>query len=594
MKDVKTLRRLLALLILSAIFVFPSVATRADDEKALRITPKAFLDHIKILSSDKYEGRDTGSKGQKLAAKYIAGKLKDWGVPPAGDNGSYFQKFPYSGNRDIVGKPVLKARNGRSTFRMKYARNFTPMTCSADADIKKVPVVFAGYGVDAPDKNYNDYTGIDVKDKFVIIMRKTPWPRDRRSRHAYFRTKLEVAKKHGVGGVIFVSNPKSGAAELNTLRKNADRKRMPFPVFYITGKAANRLLSRDKQTLEKLESKIIDSGKPASFPLKRTTIDAKVKLKEKGVGTENVVAIIKGSDKSSGNEHIIMGAHYDHIGVGSSKGKAKIVYHGADDNASGSSGLLVIARAISDMNKKPKRTIVFVWFTGEEKGFLGSIHYTENPALPLKDAVLMINMDMLGRSKDGYLWIGGADTGKDLRPVLEELADASGLDVRLTGSAGGSSDQVPFNRKNVPNLFFNSGMHKDLHRTTDTVDKINAEDGARIVNLALDVAIAVADGGKKHEFNKTESGRGSRVFMGLAGMEQVEKGLQITGVVPHSPAEKAGLEKDDIIISINDKEIKTNRDLYGCLRGKKPGDVLKMVVIRDGKEEKISLKLDKR
>ncbi|MHC4663316.1 MAG: M20/M25/M40 family metallo-hydrolase [Planctomycetota bacterium] len=592
MKNKIALPKLIILLLLS-VLVAPATALPAGRDEFPRILPEDFLSHIKYLASDKCEGRETGTKGQKLAAEYIAGKLEEWKIKPAGDDGMYYQKFPYRGARDIEGTPKLTARNGKARRTFKYEKDFTPMTCSADADVKGVPLVFAGYGIEAPDKKYNDYKGINVKGKFAIIMRKTPWPGQRRSNHAYFRTKLEIAKKRGVGGVIFVTNPAAGKDELETLRTNADRARMPFPVFFVTGSGANRLLAKSRQTLEKLESKIADTGKPASMSLKGTTIDAKVKLTEKSVGTENVVAMIEGSSKDYGKEHIIVGAHYDHIGMASRGGKKKEIYHGADDNASGSSALLEVARAISVMKEKPKRTIVFVWFTAEEKGLLGSAHYADNPLYPLEDAVVMVNMDMLGRSNDGHVWIGGAGTGKGLREVVEKLADASGLSANITDSGGGASDHASFYRKNVPSLFFNSGMHKDLHRTTDTVDKINYKDGARIATLALDVVVASANCKKKFEFNKTQSRR-DRVFIGLSGMEMVGEGMKITGVVPHSPAEKAGLEKDDIIVSINGTKLKSRRDLMTCLRGKKPGDELKLVVLREGKEEKVSLKLAKR
>lgn len=575
-----------------ALYVIPAHAEKSVTDPAQLITPKSFLSHIEYLASDELKGRDTGSEGLRMAADYIVKRLKQWGVAAPFDNGSYFQHFLYKGRASVGEKSSLVLERNGWKKRFILGRDFTPMNFSKNGSASG-KLVFAGYGITAPEKNYDDYAGINAEGKVLIIMRHTPWE-NRRNRHAHFSTKVEVALRNKAAGIVFVTDPKS-AGDSDDLMSEVGRGSYDIPIFHAKIAAMDFLLP-DGSGLRDLQKKIDESGNPASFEIEGVSANLTADLTREGIVTENVIGVIEGSDPKLKNEFVVLGAHYDHVGVGTrgrDKGK---VFNGADDNASGSAAILEIAHAVSRMAVKPKRTLVFIWFSGEEKGLLGSRHYVENPVFPLEDTSLLINIDMCGRSKTGSFWLGGVGTAEGLRKLCESVLDKTNAAPRMSEQSTRQSDNASFERKNIPNLFVNSGMHDDLHRPTDTVDKINAETGAEITRMMLHIALGTANREGKFQYKRPKRGRrqGRGVYMGVADMEVTKNGLEVRKVAPHSPCHAAGMEDGDVIQEIDGKACKTYRDLTGFLRGKKPGDEIEVTVMRDGKKMVLTVKLGNR
>lgn len=314
--------------------------------------------------------------------------------------------------------------------------------------------------------------------------------------------------------------------------------------------------------------------------------------------TANVIGILPGRDPQLRSEAIVVGAHYDHLGRGAPPGLAldqrDAIHHGADDNASGTSVMLALARAFAAMGGAP-RTLVFVAFSGEEMGLLGSKHYSTNPAWPLERTVLMLNLDMVGRLRHQRLFVGGVDSGTGLREVLTEAARDLPLSLELSGDPWTPSDHSTFYRAGRPVLFFFTGTHADYHRPSDTWEKINASGLATVLTLAARVISAVATAAAPPQYVKLEAPP-DRVFFGIVPgfAEAARPGVQVGDVRPGSPADKSGVRTGDLIVKFAGVEVKTLEDLTLALRGRRAGDRVDVHIVRDGRERRVEATLAER
>jgi hypothetical protein len=333
---------------------------------------------------------------------------------------------------------------------------------------------------------------------------------------------------------------------------------------------------------------------------------------ERAVKTvHNVDAFLPGER----DEYVIIGAHYDHLGLGGQYSLAPsqtgTVHPGADDNASGTAGVMELARYFAKQPRQ-KRGILFLNFAGEEQGLLGSAYYADHPLLPLAKAVAMINLDMIGRMRDNRLYIGGAASGTTLKETLEKLIPASGLKVDYSGGPSeGSSDHTSFTAHQVPALFFFSGLHSDYHKPSDTWDKIDAPAAAKLLAMVAEVATALRDAAERPAFVKLAappphsgdtgsannpgpvSGYGP-YFGSVPDFAEGITGVKFADVREGSPAAKAGLKAGDIMTEFDGKAIQNLYDFTYALRGKKPGDEVKVKVTRDGKPLEVTAVLSRR
>jgi hypothetical protein len=314
---------------------------------------------------------------------------------------------------------------------------------------------------------------------------------------------------------------------------------------------------------------------------------------------------------------VVIGAHYDHLGLGGPESLAAKpegqIHHGADDNASGTTGLLEIARSLASERGKVKRSIMFIAFSGEELGLLGSGAYTKNPVIPLSKTVAMLNMDMIGRLRDGSLHVGGAGTSPTWKSLLEKLNGSAPPTVSAAGNGSGSrfklglsedgfgpSDHQSFYVRDVPVLFFFTGTHDDYHKPSDTADKINGQGLMQIAEFVREIAISVANEPQRIAFTKVKveqrpTGRGFRVYLGtVPNYSDQSDGMKLDGVRPGSPAEKAGMRAGDIVVKLGKMAIKNVYDYTYALGEMRGGEEIEAVLRRDGKEMTVKITPEKR
>src|SRR4051812_49011352 len=442
------------LAIIPAVIASCLAATNDD-----RFTAKEFLEPIKYLASDELKGRGDGTPELDQAADYIAGKFRGYGLKPLGDNGTYLQHFSLVTGAKLGKDNVAAMRLGYKSVRLKVQEDFVPLSFSANGTLDAA-VLFAGYGITAPEYKYDDYQGVDAKGKLVIVLRHEPQENDEKSvfsgtrltSHAEIANKAINAKNHGAAGMILVSDVGNHPGYPDTLAKLGDVNgptEMSIPVIQITAARADELLSSAKQTLDGLRQQIDKEMKPQSLELETSQrIDLKVNIERVRKQVANVVGEIPGADTSAATQYIVVGAHYDHLGLGEHDSLAPSqrgqVHHGADDNASGTSGVLELADALAHAPQKSKHSIVFICFAGEELGLLGSSHYATNPALDLKNAIAMVNMDMIGRVANNKLYVSGTGTSPGFQQLVQTANSDTKFDVSYSASGYGSSDQTSF------------------------------------------------------------------------------------------------------------------------------------------------------
>jgi aminopeptidase YwaD len=555
------------------------------------------------LSGDAWQGRRAGTPGADAAADWIAGELRKIGLLPAGDGGTYFQTFSFidgialgTGNRLAVG--------GR---RFALGKEFRPLAFSTAGAVSG-EVAFAGYGIVAADLGYDDYQGIEVKDKVVVLLRYGPGGDDPQSKWAAFmplRFKVSTARDKGARAVVFVTGPRGTEGdELVALRADASLTDAGIPAFTVTRVVAAALFEGVGTTLEEAQRAIDESGKPASRLLPGRHFVATADLTPKRSATRNVVGLLPRA--STAQEAVLVGAHYDHLGLGASgsldpapDGK---VHHGADDNASGVAGVLELARRFAASEEPSARSIYFVAFGAEELGVLGSSHFVKAPPRPLERIAAMVNLDMIGRLRE-TLEVHGVGTSPLLKPLLEEANKDAGLRLKLHEGGYGPSDHSPFYAAGRPVLFAFTGSHSDYHRPSDTADKVDAEGIVRVVSLVERVVAGLAQAPGPIAFTRVAAEkeetagtpRGFRVWVGgIPDYSEEAPGVKFSGVTPGSPAEKAGIMGGDVLVRFGPKEIRNIYDYTYALGERKPGDVVAVVVRREGREVGLDLVLGSR
>ncbi len=591
---------------------------------------------VSFLADDAQDGRAPGSEGIEASARYIAGVFKKSGLAPAPGADGYFQPF-------FITSGVYLKKEGFLTFsgpdgesvKPRFEADFTPLAIGTARILEKVPVVFAGYGITAtkgarrPAIDYDDYAGIDVKGKAVLILRREPQQHDedspfdgkQDSRYATFQHKAVNAFQHGAAAVIMVNNLAGLGGVPDRMLGFSQAGVAPIsniPFLMLSRDQADRFLSAAGQpSLADLEKKIDEDLRPRSREIRGWTLTAKIYIEGEKTETKNVIGVLPGSGPHA-DETVVIGGHYDHLGHGGLLSGSLAVFsheihNGADDNASGTSMVLELARRLAARREPLPRRVVFIAFSGEERGLLGSRYYVEHPLIPLAETVMMINCDMVGRlNSRGELTMVGTGTTQGIDKIVDSLGQSAGLKIKKVAGLSdgfGGSDHESFYHKGVPVLFAFTGLHGDYHRPSDDSDRINFRGMGRIADYLEKIAIDVARRPARPAFVKiTEpppnphaaggdmARRGPSVTLGVMPDYGYEKkdGLRITGVRGGGPADKAGLKDGDRIVRCGAKEVGTIYDYMEIMSGFKPGDQLEVVVMRDGKEVKLDVKLEAR
>src|SRR5271154_4057407 len=574
------------------VWLIPVALSAAD------ISPKTYLADVQYLASPELKGRATGSPEIEKAAHYIESQFRSFGLkPPAGKD--YEQAFPVAIGAHLgPGNHMRYAEPGEDAA-LAPERDFVPFSFSSNGKLD-VPVVFAGYGITDKEKHYDDYAGIDVSGKIVLILRHEPNEGQTPSEHASFAEKAVNAKMHGAKGVILINDLAAHAGKPDTIEKFA---RISGPsdagVFFVQVRVAvaSKWFHAEGLDLQKIAGEMNRDAKPNSFPMAKLKVAIDVDVRHDTATAHNVAAYLPGETA----EYVVIGAHYDHLGLGGefslAPSQTGTVHPGADDNASGTAGVIELARWFSRQPKQ-KRGILFLTFAGEELGLFGSSYYVNHPILPLDQAVAMINMDMIGRIRDRKVYVGGVGTGTTFAALLKDAGPHHDFETDITERSGyGSSDHTSFTAKQVPVLFFFSGLHADYHKPSDTWDKIDAPAAVRLLDLVADVMDHLRDAPGRPEFVRVAetqppvdpssphtgkvSGYGPD-FGSIPDFTELPNGVRFADIRPGSPAAKADLRAGDILTEFDGKKIQNLYDFTYALRAKKPGQEVLVKVLRGG------------
>jgi aminopeptidase YwaD len=566
------------------------------------VTADELLNHIKYLSSDSLKGRQTGTKGDSLAAEYIRSELVSYGLVPLSGDG--FQRFKVT-NKVVQGEANRLSVNGTE---YDPAKDFMPLSFSGNSELES-DVVFAGYGfnINNDSLKWNDYNGIDVKGKWILILRGDPESEKTISGFVPFsgdRDKALLAKDMGVAGVLMVSGPAFDPEDKFEPLSSADYS-VEIPVFRIKKELANGILYKSKTTVDNLETKLNKTRKSSSFATGATVIARSEILKEQS-NTRNVVMVLPGEDELLKNEYIIIGAHFDNLGMGGPGSSSRAVdtvavHHGADDNASGVGEMLELAEKFAMTKGSHNRSIIFIAFTGEEEGLLGSKYFTENPGIDLSKADAMINLDMVGRLQDSTkLQIGGVGTAAGLKDLIVSVSDTTKIKLSFSDEGYGPSDHSSFYGKNIPVLFYTTGAHLDYHTPSDTYDKINYKGMVKISEPVFKVAEKLAnsadrlqfkESGPKVEVSRTYRRRGVSLGIMPDFAGNVKNGLRADFVDPGRPAALGGMKKGDIITAINGKPVNNIYDYMFRMGQLKHGQTINVEILRNGEKEVLLIQL---
>jgi len=566
------------------------------------ITGKELQEHIGYLASDRLEGRLTGSAGDSLAAYYIKNRLMEYGLKPLISDG--FQRF----------EVVTSAEPGKNNFMKIKDKEFTlgtdfmPASFSENG-ILKAEVVFAGYGfnINTDSIKRNDYYGIDIKGKWVMVLRgslNSGNPSDNLTELSGDRHKALMAKDLGASGIILVSGEAFDQQDILEPLTVTDSP-AGIPVIRIKRYIADMILNNSGHNISLLEKKLNETGIIYSFAT-GVEIEAGVEIIQKKGVTRNVVMVLPGEDSLFKEECVIIGAHFDHLGMGGKNSSSRrpdtmAVHYGADDNASGVAMLIELAGRFSGTKESHKRNIVFVAFTGEEKGLLGSKYFTDHMPFDSSRINAMINLDMVGRLKEtGSMQVGGTGTARNLQEKISRLADTNLIKPVYTPEGSGPSDHSSFYAKNIPVLFFTTGAHTDYHTPGDTPDKINYQGMINVSEYVFRIASALACDTPRLAFQEAGPANYLSRMPGRKGVTlgimpditgSVKNGLRADLVTPGKPADLGGMKKGDIITSINGKPVNNIEEYMLRLSQLKWGETVTVEVLRDGKKIELLIQL---
>jgi Zn-dependent M28 family amino/carboxypeptidase len=583
---------------------------------------------LAYLASDEMEGRGPGTAGLDRAADYIAQQFQTIGLRALPGQRDYFQPFEMTTATELGPQTALRVADRKFEPR----EEFVPLNMSAEG-VFDAPVVFAGYGTKSPDHKYDDYAGVDAKGKVVLALRYEPHDENGKSRFAEqgwseaatFATKVRHAKEAGAVALLIVS-PSDFAKDDRLIPFAGPRgqgETGALPVLHVKQAVAEEILRRGGAAeLATLQNKIDEATKPASTGLDGVTVAGNVDIVQKQLTVKNVVGYLPGKNA---DEYVVVGAHYDHLGrggMGSLRRRGTTtqstpqIHNGADDNASGTTALIAMAAEIASRGTPP-RSIIFAAFTAEEEGLLGSRHFVEHPPVPLEDIAAMLNLDMVGRvrtvaehaassttkqtttaeattqdSAAGVLYVGGMGTARNFDAIVKKADARSPLVIRDIGRGGiGPSDHMSFALKKIPVLFLFSGLHGDYHRPSDDPEKINYDGLAEVIDFAGDIVGQIAASPRQSYVQASDAspmrvgGTGQRSRVSLGVMPDYSSfgqggGVKVSDVMPNSPAAAAGIKANDVIVRIDEKQIDTLYDLSDVLAKGKPGQKVKVHVVR--------------
>ena len=591
--------------ILFLVLLLPSLIFSQKNYSNPAISSKDIYDHLKYLASDKLEGRYSGSNGEKLAYEYIVDQFKSYGLKPAFKEG-FLQTFSFIEKVELTKDNSVSITLNKKAKILVLKDDYMVAPFSGSSKIKGA-LVFAGYGISAPKLKYDDYEGLDVKGKIVVVMRNHPEYDKSNSgleMFASFRQKASVAKEKGAIGIILVNGffPQNDQDKLIEFNYDQSPLLKDFSALQVKRSFVEELFKAENLNFSDIQLNISKNKKPDSFEFKNASAEIETGVVEKTGTGHNAAAILEGNDPLLKNEYIVFGAHYDHLGWGQTgslyRGADNAIHNGADDYASGTAGVLEIAEKFASLRNN-KRSIIFIAFSGEELGILGSTAFVNNPPFPLDKISSMINMDMIGRlNNDNVLNVIGTGTAQEFKSILNKR-NKYGFSLSMTDDGMGGSDHQAFTNKKIPVLAFFTAMHQEYHKPTDKIELINSPGEEKVLSYIFDISTSLDSIGNKIQFVQVQTkaaarpSGGSKVYVGtVPEFGYKGTGFKLSGVSDNSPAQKAGLKAGDIMIKFGKKDVKDIYDYMYSMNEFNPGDVVDVTVLRDGKELTVKIKLE--
>ncbi|MCI0651354.1 MAG: M28 family peptidase [Planctomycetes bacterium] len=602
-------------------------SVRAETSAAKRIGAEAIDEpelraHVFELAADSYQGRETLMPGAARAGEYLARHFAEYRLQPLPGQEGFLVPFTlWESGFDAEGtslrSSVLAAKApapappaAERAWRAGF--DFRPFPFSGAAEVAG-EIVFCGYGITADERD--DYAGLDVKGRVALVLRHVPREKEEGnplvgSRHALFAAKAENAKAHGAAAILIVTDPlhhpeaedlrlpnsldldapKAAVAGEEGARPRArDGGLGDFVALHVSQAVAETLVAASGKNLRELQA-LMDAGiRPSTIEIPKVQVSAAVKRLPgaRQVTTNNVVGFLPGSDPVRKNEWIVIGAHYDHVGAFAGSGDT--IYNGADDNASGTAGLLELAQAFASLPRAPARSIVFAAFSGEEKGLLGSYSILRLGQLPRDKIVFMLNMDMIGRNPERPVDVAGDGFATELTAVIAAANDPIQLPITLLGHAfEANSDHAPFYEAGIPFSFFFTGYHDDYHQLGDHPDKVAFDRMEKIVRLGYGIVQRFAAGDVTPRFIHHVNWLGVEIQVlggGGGGGGGAERGLaraEITRVEPESRGARAGLAAGDVVRGFGDAPLANPHEVGDLFRDVAPGADVAVSIERAG------------
>lgn len=572
------------------------------------------------LSHDRLQGRGVNTSGLDLAADYIAGKFKESKLDTEHYRSSPFQEFQLLslGREGAVQQLSLLDSDGEP-LRLTPGTDYTSIMAARTGRIE-LPIVFAGFGITAPSMSYDDYADLTVNGAAVIILRHCPpviRKEERLARHSWIRTKIRNAVEHGARAVL-LCNDLSELARIRDELKLDPAKSEPLlraeltpetaadgiPTIHCRRSVLKPFLLKAGIDVDAVEKRIISTSKPQSRRIEKMSLSAIVSRARTGRKLKNVLGLLPGKSELA-SETIVLGAHYDHLGRGGwgslALGANDEIHNGADDNASGTAVMIEVARQLAARKTPLKRSVLFIAFSGEELGLIGSKRYVRDPLIPINQTIAMLNLDMVGRLRKEQLTVYGTGTSPLWSKLLASKARPLGLQIAGRAGGFGPSDHASFYEKGVPVLHFFTGFHPQYHRPSDDVELLNIEGMRQIASLVSAMIVEIAESDARPVRSQPRnglvdlspetldgilSGRATgkqRVVLGVVPRESKSgDGLVIESTVPRSPADRFGLRVGDVIVRVGDKEVSTTKQLTERVQAHKRGETVLLQIRRNG------------
>ena len=582
MMSLKNVEAVFAAVLLMAVAPPASAQETCPDRGDATNVDDRAMAHIRYLADDRLEGREVGTRGAHCAADYIAAQFREMGLEPAGGDDSFFQTFRLRKGSERGNANALVVGGTRYAV----GSDWTPLGFSANGRFER-ELGYGGYGLSRPGNPDDRYAHIDLTGKIVVLEWGDPDDAHGGSMRGTPHFKATVMAGRDAAGVLVLAPEGMPLPSL----EGENRTALDIPVAVVSGDVADEIRAAADASSR---ANVVTDVRPTSMEAR------------------NVVALLPGSDPALRDQYVIVGAHYDHLGFGGEGSLApdsRDVHNGADDNASGTAAVIEIARALAE-GPRPDRSVLFMTFTGEEKGLWGSAHWVLEPTLDIDGAVAMLNLDMVGRMSEDNVTVFGFGTAEEWDEIMDlAIADMSHpLQVARAPDGYGASDHQSFYLEGIPVLHFFTNTHADYHRPSDDWQHINADGLHRVAELTALVAGRLAAGGTETvymtaleqqppsapEGSSSSSGYGDAYLGTIPDMTPRDFGLRLNGVTAGSPGDLGGLLAGDVVIELNGKPVGDIYQYTYALRSTAPGDVVDIIVERDGERLTLTVTMGRR